>query len=114
MLVADQPRVQPLDDGSVAQARRVVGEVMRHHGKNVEAFFQLEAQRRIVLRALDHIDYILLRAQTRRTTTITAQTRTGAYAQQLVRLSQLATGPVQLVADAVMLKCAVDDHFSAV
>ena len=114
VVVADKLRIQPLNYSGIAQALGIVGEIVRDDGDHVEALLELKAQRGVVLLSFDDRNHVVLRLQPACAMTIPAQSRTGADAQQLMRLGQAPARGVDFVADAMMLQRGIDNDLRPV
>ena len=44
MLRLDDLRIEPFDDGCIAQALRIIIQIVRHDSENVKAFLQLKTE----------------------------------------------------------------------
>ena len=114
MFRLDDLRIQPFDDGCIAQALRIVIQIVRNHSQNMKAFLQLKAERRIVTNPSDDLGDVFFGLHFGSARVISTQPRARANSPQPQRFRKIAPESVELVADSVMLQRGIDNDFCAV
>src|SRR5262249_51850558 len=92
-------RVEPLDEGRVAQSLGILAQVGRHHRQQLEAFVEREAGGLVVDLAVDHLDDIVGCRHPAGIPVVAPQAGAATDAREAEPLDQLAACGIELAAD---------------